>query len=855
MPLATTPYQQNDYQAASQYRPYELPINDIARALSAQDEFWKKGAARVKSAYENALSLKLSLEPNIQLKDEFLKNADKELTKLSTMNLADPSVQRQGLNIYKPLFEDEGIISDDAATRHIDKINQTAFSYKQKNDGKGYSVTNHRYALEGSEEFKNSTDRMAGKKYLEKRREYEAYHDPTQELNDILKNCKPDKYEKPYIQGFYIGSYSNESLSSKKITTCLDGGLSGPAKRQLQINGAVTYKNQPEALANMYIPFLQSTRSGLTEQKSAIDGILANKNNLKNIKPEDLKKIGLKTIEDLTPDLIKKMEETKENITKRTQNIDETIVKLNTKDYSPISGDNFESVAAVVYSHDYMQNVGEGFSYSFEKNTMKPDAAQMMIYTQAQMNARQEDDQQFDMDAMEKKFEYDLKLKQYEKTIKDGNLKGLNPQQIAEYRGMNTFGGRFSELSVGDTYEEVTNKRMEIANQKQALNQSLYDQLGMPKEYLPKPGQSRSKEAENWLSNYMISAAGDPSKQAVITKYYKDRAELVKKEQMYTTMQQIADEQTAPIEKTFKDRAVSYAPVTVKVGNSDITISGQDMYNALTGKGGPFKIVKGTQEVRQSGGSSLTGSVVTPYTPDKYYYNGREINTLYGQPGNILHQTVMNMQNEFSKTLTDVKSKRNDIMRRQTAIQHESYMIPQLNDKDNGFKLSLVQSAGINEKYQGKLIIQDTDGQGNLIVKIDKPGKGEDDFDREAAFERLLNKGASSNVRVDANGKPDANGDHILLKDVDYVNFIKDQQEVTDMKPFLRILEQRVKPGNAQSTAWTPGVNGNFRMNITKTPTGYAYTIISEADPTSFIFTETDRDNAIRRFNLLLSSK
>ena len=61
---SSSPYQINDYQAANSYRPYQLPINSIFKAISAQDQFWNEGAARVKNVYDNALGMSLTLNEN-----------------------------------------------------------------------------------------------------------------------------------------------------------------------------------------------------------------------------------------------------------------------------------------------------------------------------------------------------------------------------------------------------------------------------------------------------------------------------------------------------------------------------------------------------------------------------------------------------------------------------------------------------------------------------------------------------------------------------------------------------------------------------------------------------------------------
>jgi len=168
---ATSPYSGNDY-AVSNFRPYELQVNDIFKGISAQNLFWEQGASKVKSVYDNALNLKLSLEPNKEIRRQYIEDADKQLTKLSAMDLADPSVQRQGFSLFKPLFQDEGIIYDDLATRHYEKVRNDALSFRSKDNGKEYSDINLQYAMQGYQDFVNSPDRMAGKAAYANRKDY-----------------------------------------------------------------------------------------------------------------------------------------------------------------------------------------------------------------------------------------------------------------------------------------------------------------------------------------------------------------------------------------------------------------------------------------------------------------------------------------------------------------------------------------------------------------------------------------------------------------------------------------------------------------------------------------------------------
>src|SRR5690348_3437979 len=139
MPAATSPYQGNDYNAVSTYMPYRLPVNDIFKAITAQNRYWDIGALHVKNAYENALGLNLITDDNRRTRDEFMQKADKQLTKLSSMDLSDPSVQRQGIGIYKPLLQDDDIVGEDYVVKNLSKEIATGQSFRTRNEGKEYN--------------------------------------------------------------------------------------------------------------------------------------------------------------------------------------------------------------------------------------------------------------------------------------------------------------------------------------------------------------------------------------------------------------------------------------------------------------------------------------------------------------------------------------------------------------------------------------------------------------------------------------------------------------------------------------------------------------------------------------------
>lgn len=378
MAAATSPYQRNDYQALSTYMPYKLPVNEIFKAISAQNMFWEQGAARVKNVYQDALGLKLSLEPNKQIRDEFMKGAEKQLTKLSAMDLADASVQKQGMNLFKPLFQDEGILYDDLTTRHYDKVRSDALNFRQKDNGKGYSDINFAYAMDGYNDFVNSTDRMAGKTFYGKRREYTPYYDYTSDFDKALKNCKPSSISATSPQGDtdYSLTESSKFLSASQARLCIDAGLSSQGQRQLQIEGAVNYRNNKEVLADDVVDYLGSIKENYSQQLQALS---AQKQALSDPKSE----LGSKLKPEQRNAAIAQIDEQIAGITDEISDNDNVIGKLRNKDYRTLD-ENYDGYAGSVFTYKKLYRKSLAAAFEEQNKEYKADPIKMMYRKFAQ---------------------------------------------------------------------------------------------------------------------------------------------------------------------------------------------------------------------------------------------------------------------------------------------------------------------------------------------------------------------------------------------------------------------------------------------------------------------------------------
>lgn len=402
---ATSPYTQNDYQAVSNFRPYELPINDIFKAISAQNQFWDAGAAKVKAVYDNALNLKLSLEPNKEIRKKYLEDAEKQLTKLSSMDLSDPSVQRQGFALFKPLFQDEGIVYDDLTTRHYEKVRNDAMMYRSKENGKGYSDINMQYAMQGYNEFINSKDRMAGKQFYGNRKEYTPYYDYTEDFSKSLKDCKPSSIETTSpnygssgsMTGYMKESYS-KLLSAAQVRGCLEAGLSTNAKRQLEIEGSVSYRNNLPVLASDTAQYLSGVSNNLSTNLQQLSATKAAISSRKDLSDAD-KAAAIASIDAQTKAITQELDTTNHSVS-----------KLVSGDYTDLQN-NFDTYAGSIYSYKKLLKKSMASAFEERRENYKADPVQLNAIKFTQDKYLRQLDFEFDKDLLTMKNEHDTEMK------------------------------------------------------------------------------------------------------------------------------------------------------------------------------------------------------------------------------------------------------------------------------------------------------------------------------------------------------------------------------------------------------------------------------------------------------------
>lgn len=402
----SSPYSQNDY-GVFNYRPYSLPVNQIAAAFTAKNNAWEVGAQRVKSRYDSIMDLDLSKDENKKIRDEFMQKAQGELQKLSTQDLSDPTVQRKGLTLFQPLLQDKGILYDDQATKHYKSILSDAEQLRKKDNGKYYSQDNLQYALDGWDDFLKNPDREAGQQYLQRAKTMTPYYDPSDEISKINKDCGTNSVSNEASTGKYIAGVSDKSKTSSKIYGCLEAGLSDKAKQQLKIEGHVAYGKNYGALQQ---DFTESANDKKKYYQQELGNRQAQMAALSKQKGTEAQVAQLKAESDQIGDAI--------------SSIDKDLTKYSSWDENYIK-DNYDTLAYTAYSKRWKDSYSHAFATTDVNHTLKGNPIYITEFTQDQLNRR-----------MSAGFAHDFSMSDYN-FKQDVAKDNLNYQQAVSLAGVN----------------------------------------------------------------------------------------------------------------------------------------------------------------------------------------------------------------------------------------------------------------------------------------------------------------------------------------------------------------------------------------------------------------------------------
>lgn len=245
--MTTSPYQGNDYNAL-QFRPYELPVNDILKGIVAKNAYWQQGASRVKSRYNDVLGLDLITDVNKEIVNDFTTKAQKEMQKLSAMDLSDADVQRDALNIFSPIFDSSNPISknilyESNLVGNLNKEEGLAENSRLVDNGANYNALSHENINYQKTILRQLNRNDAWAVIGNQVETYTPSSNLAKEMIEIKKAITERVNTVPGTLGddWYIANKTTKSIPEDVLRTAIDEMGSPALKSQIRAEGRNTF--------------------------------------------------------------------------------------------------------------------------------------------------------------------------------------------------------------------------------------------------------------------------------------------------------------------------------------------------------------------------------------------------------------------------------------------------------------------------------------------------------------------------------------------------------------------------------------------------------------------------------------
>lgn len=148
-----------------QVQPWQPDLGFYQAALQRKQSQYDAAYNKVSSLYGSLLNSPMLRPENIKRRDEFFKAIDNDIKRISTLDLSLQQNQDAAMELFRPFYEDENIVTDMAWTRRLNTQMQKGQSYKGCLDPKKcngqYWDGGMEYLNYMAEEFANSTDEEA----------------------------------------------------------------------------------------------------------------------------------------------------------------------------------------------------------------------------------------------------------------------------------------------------------------------------------------------------------------------------------------------------------------------------------------------------------------------------------------------------------------------------------------------------------------------------------------------------------------------------------------------------------------------------------------------------------------------
>ena len=129
-------YLQNVTDFIPQLQPFQPDLNFYGNVLQTKQTQYDTNWKALNKMYGQYFHADLTRDDNIKRKDEYLKNVEFQLKRVSQLDLSLEQNVNQATQIFKPIYEDKGLMKDMAWTKNFNNQYGMAQSYKGAYDDK-----------------------------------------------------------------------------------------------------------------------------------------------------------------------------------------------------------------------------------------------------------------------------------------------------------------------------------------------------------------------------------------------------------------------------------------------------------------------------------------------------------------------------------------------------------------------------------------------------------------------------------------------------------------------------------------------------------------------------------------------
>ncbi|MGL4568726.1 MAG: hypothetical protein ACRCU6_09405 [Fusobacteriaceae bacterium] len=632
-----------------QFRPPVQDNQGIMQAIGAQSVYWMQGAQAARSQYEQVAGLTLSHDSSKDKLATYMKGIDEALQQKVSTNLALSENQKGITDLFKPVYQDRTLMLDNTITDFYRNEESNIEALKTSNGGKGYSKDNHDYVRSKYQDFLEDKDPSKWNDHYNKRASYTPYSDYKKEIDQILKDCKPNQNTTNQVNPnnpLYFEFAEDKSLTNYKLSGCLQSGLSPQAKNQMKIEGYNAFGKNYTGVAQKYSGFLFRDLADRGSELEKINGAIAGLESKKGLTQEETLQLqSLKEMQNVSSDYIKQQSE-----------ISSSILGGDLKYIK----DNYESLAGQLYINDRVKSIGDAFSYSNTTRKLDENNAAMLTYklgVEAQMMERKFEQEK---ELQQNKFKYSLALDVAKRKAEDpsdvGNLQRESINLTEENRPVDE-----NAVENLDNRIKAAKEQIDFSDGKliQRLLQTNPRALDKTEQLIGTDGtvqyHQRTMNQEeflksDWFKNYMKNNPDDQN----IKDWLNSKAS-AQREYTNITAQKQSTERQLKTERPdlFDDSRLSgVSPITLSDGT---VITAQDIKQIYSGQ--PVKGLEVREEEFTTPFSyNPTYLVQEPIKAKNIYYKGKRIDSISDPLIKLKNKVISNDMdriNELDKLRND----------------------------------------------------------------------------------------------------------------------------------------------------------------------------------------------------------